>query len=72
MAKHGKRYTDNLAKVDREREYTPSEAIALIKSFESGKLDETVEVHIRTGLNVRHAEEQLRGTISTSRSRHRT
>jgi large subunit ribosomal protein L1 len=64
MAKHGKRYTDNLAKVDREREYTPTEAIALIKSFESGKLDETVEVHIRTGLNVRHAEEQLRGTIS--------
>ena len=64
MAKHGKRYTDNLAKVDREREYTPSEAIALIKSFDSGKLDETVEVHIRTGLNVRHAEEQLRGTIS--------
>jgi len=64
MAKHGKRYTDNLAKVDREREYTPSEAIALIKSFESGKLDQTVEVHIRTGLNVRHAEEQLRGTIS--------
>ncbi|MDP9227613.1 MAG: 50S ribosomal protein L1 [Actinomycetota bacterium] len=64
MAKHGKRYTDNLAKVDREREYTPTEAIALIKSFESGKLDQTVEVHIRTGLNVRHAEEQLRGTIS--------
>ena len=64
MAKHGKRYTDNLAKVDREREYTPAEAIALIKSFDSGKLDETVEVHIRTGLNVRHAEEQLRGTIS--------
>jgi large subunit ribosomal protein L1 len=64
MAKHGKRYTDNLAKVDREREYTPSEAIALIKSFDSGKLDQTVEVHIRTGLNVRHAEEQLRGTIS--------
>jgi large subunit ribosomal protein L1 len=64
MAKHGKRYTDNLAKVDRERQYSPSEAIELIKSFESGKLDETVEVHIRTGLNVRHAEEQLRGTIS--------
>jgi large subunit ribosomal protein L1 len=64
MAKHGKRYTDNLAKVDREREYTPAEAIALIKSFDSGKLDQTVEVHIRTGLNVRHAEEQLRGTIS--------
>ena len=64
MAKHGKRYTDNLAKVDRERQYTPTEAIALIKDFATGKLDETVEVHIRTGLNVRHAEEQLRGTIS--------
>ena len=64
MAKHGKRYLDNLAKVDREREYTPAEAISLIKGFATGKLDETVEVHIRTGLNVRHAEEQLRGTIS--------
>jgi large subunit ribosomal protein L1 len=64
MAKHGKRYLDNLAKVDRERVYTPTEAIELIKSFDSGKLDGTVEVHIRTGLNVRHAEEQLRGTIS--------
>ena len=64
MAKHGKRYVDNLAKVDREHEYTPAEAISLIKGFATGKLDETVEVHIRTGLNVRHAEEQLRGTIS--------
>ncbi len=64
MAKHGKRYIDNLAKVDRERVYTPTEAIDLIKSFDTGKLDGTVEVHIRTGLNVRHAEEQLRGTIS--------
>jgi large subunit ribosomal protein L1 len=64
MAKHGKRYTDNLAKVDREHEYSPTEAVALIKGFATGKLDETVEVHIRTGLNVRHADEQLRGTIS--------
>jgi large subunit ribosomal protein L1 len=64
MPKHGKRYVDNLKQVDREREYTPAEAISLIKGFKYGKLDETVEVHIRTGLNVRHAEEQLRGTIS--------
>jgi large subunit ribosomal protein L1 len=62
--KHGKRYADNLAKVDREHEYAPSEAVALIKSFATGKLNETVEVHIRTGLNVRHADEQLRGTIA--------
>jgi large subunit ribosomal protein L1 len=64
MAKHGKRYRDNLEKFDRERAYTPAEAVALIKDFQTGKLNETVEVHIRTGLNVRHAEEQLRGTIS--------
>lgn len=64
MAKHGKRYRDNLEKVDRERHYPPAEAVSLIKSFQAAKFPETVEVHIRTGLNVRHAEEQLRGTIS--------
>jgi large subunit ribosomal protein L1 len=50
--------------VDRERAYEPAEAIALIKSLQSTKFAETVEAHIRTGLNVRHADEQLRGTIS--------
>ena len=64
MPKHGKRYRDNLEKVDRERRYRPSEAMALVKGFGPPKFNETVEVHIRTGLNVRHAEEQLRGTIS--------
>jgi large subunit ribosomal protein L1 len=64
MAKHGKRYRANLEKVDRERHYSPSEAVELIRSFEPAKFPETVEVHVRTGLNVRHAEEQLRGTIS--------
>jgi large subunit ribosomal protein L1 len=61
---HGKRHTEGLAKVDREREYQPSEAIALIKSLASAKFDESVELHVRTGLNVRHADEQLRGTIA--------
>ena len=65
MAKnHSKRYLANLAKVDREKQYTPTEAFSILKSFEPAKFAETVEVHIRTGLNVRHAEEQLRGTIS--------
>jgi len=64
MPKHGKRYRENLAKVDRERHYPAAEAVSLIKSFDKPKFDETVECHIRTGLNVRHAEEQLRGTIS--------
>jgi large subunit ribosomal protein L1 len=64
MPKHGKRYRANLEKVDREHAYQPAEAVAIIKEFETAKFDETVEVHIRTGLNVRHAEQQLRGTIS--------
>jgi large subunit ribosomal protein L1 len=64
MPKHGKRYREQLAKVDREREYQPAEAVRLIKDTKSTKFDETVEAHVRTGLNVRHAEEQLRSTIS--------
>jgi large subunit ribosomal protein L1 len=64
MSKHGKRYGEQLAKVDREREYEPAEAIALVRSLASSKFDESVEVHVRTGLNVRHADEQLRGTIA--------
>jgi large subunit ribosomal protein L1 len=61
---HGKRYREQYERVDREREYAPADAIALIKDIPSTKFDETVEVHIRTGLNVRHADEQLRGTIA--------
>ena len=64
MSGHGRRHQDALAKVDREREYEPAEAIALVKSLASSKFDESVEVHVRTGLNVRHADEQLRGTIA--------
>jgi large subunit ribosomal protein L1 len=50
--------------VDREREYSPAEAISLIKRLSHAKFDESVEVHVRTGLNVRHADEQLRGTLA--------
>jgi len=64
MAKHGKNYVDVKAQVDREREYEPSEAIALVQECKRASFDESVEVHIRTGLNVRHADEQLRGTIA--------
>jgi large subunit ribosomal protein L1 len=64
LPKHGKRYRGNLSKVDRERQYSPAEAVRIIKSFEPARFDETVECHIRTGLNVRHADQQLRGTIS--------
>jgi large subunit ribosomal protein L1 len=64
MSKHGKRYSEMLGKVNREHEYEPAEAIALVKSLAAAKFDESVEVHVRTGLNVRHADEQLRGTIA--------
>jgi large subunit ribosomal protein L1 len=64
LSEHGKRYLAARAQVDREREYTPREAIELIRALPAPKFDETVEVHVRTGLNVRHADEQLRGTIA--------
>jgi large subunit ribosomal protein L1 len=68
MPKHGKRYREQYAKVDRERAYSPAEAVQLIKDTQSAKFPETVEVHVRTGLNVRHADEQLRGTITLPNS----
>ena len=64
MSAHGKRFAEQLGKVEREREYEPAEAIALVRSLASAKFDESVELHVRTGLNVRHADEQLRGTIA--------
>ena len=64
MARHGKNYVEAKAKVDREHEYEPAEAVRLLKETKTAKFDESVEVHIRTGLNVRHADEQLRGTIA--------
>jgi large subunit ribosomal protein L1 len=64
MAKHGKTYSDAKQRFDREREYEPAEAVSLIKQLKTAKFNESVEVHVRTGLNVRHADEQLRGTIA--------
>jgi len=64
MARHGKKFLEARGKVDREREYSPAEAVALVKEAKVASFDESVEVHIRTGLNVRHADEQLRGTVA--------
>ena len=64
MARHGRAYRERLAAVDRERAYSPQEAVALLKALPAAKFDESIEVHVRTGLNVRHADEQLRGTIA--------
>jgi large subunit ribosomal protein L1 len=64
MAKHGKKYLEARQRIDREHEYPPADAVRLVKESKFSKFDESVEVHIRTGLNVRHADEQLRGTVA--------
>ena len=61
---HGKRYRQQYQKVQRDRQYPPAEAVAMLKETASAGFDETVELHIRLGVNVRHAEEQLRGTLA--------
>src|SRR4051812_4802134 len=63
MAQHGKRYNQSRGAIDREQAYSPVEAIRLLKDAPAAKFDETVEVHLNLGLNVRHADEQLRGTM---------
>jgi large subunit ribosomal protein L1 len=63
MAQHGKSYRAARGQIDRERLYSPVEAVKLLKSFDGKKFDETVEAHFRLGLNVRHADQQLRGTL---------
>src|SRR5580765_2245311 len=63
MAQHGKRYRQVLGEIDREAVYSPAQAVRILKGADAAKFDETVEVHLNLGLNVRHAEEQLRGTL---------
>jgi large subunit ribosomal protein L1 len=63
MSQHGKRYAAARATIDREQVYSPAEAVRMLKSAAGAKFDETVEVHFNLGLNVRHADEQLRGTL---------
>jgi large subunit ribosomal protein L1 len=61
--KRGKRYRTLRERIDRTREYEPSEAISTVKSLQSTKFNEAVEAHIRLGVNVRHADQQVRGTM---------
>ncbi len=61
--KHGKKYNEVAKKVDRAVAYEPSEAIKLVKETAAAKFDETVELHIRTGCDGRHAEQQIRGAV---------
>ena len=61
--KHGKKYTEAAKQVDRSVAYEPADAIALAKKTATAKFDETIEVHIRTGCDGRHAEQQIRGAV---------
>ena len=60
MAKHGKRYNDAIALVDKKQSYEPVAAIALVKQTAQAKFDETVELHLRTGADPRHADQLIR------------
>jgi large subunit ribosomal protein L1 len=63
MAQHGRNYRNSRAQIDREKLYSPVEAVRMLKGFDGRRFDETVEAHFRLGLNVRHADQQLRGTL---------
>jgi large subunit ribosomal protein L1 len=63
MGQHGKTYRQARGQFDREQLYSPVEAVKLLKGSETAKFDESVEAHFNLGLNVRHAEQQLRGTL---------
>ncbi len=63
MAKHGKRYNDAVTKQVEDKVYRPREAFEMLKSLPATKFDETIDVHMRLGIDPRHAEQQLRGVI---------
>ena len=63
MAKRGKKYRAAAEKIDRDQAYTPEEAISLAKECATAKFDETVEVHIRLGVDPRHADQQVRDVV---------
>lgn len=62
--RHGKQYLEALKKIDRQRLYTPEEAIKLLKETSFTKFDPTVEVHLRLGIDPRHADQNVRSTVS--------
>ena len=63
MAKHGKNYLANRSKVDSDKKYSLTEAVALLKSLASKKFDESVDVAVRLGVDPRHADQMVRGAV---------
>lgn len=72
MSKHSKRFVALQGKVDRTRSYMPAEAMALVKEMANAKFDETVEVHMRMGVDPRHADQQVRGVVTLPNGTGRT
>jgi large subunit ribosomal protein L1 len=64
MAKHGKNYREAFERVDRDKKYTPMEAVSLAKELSYAKFDETVEVHVRLGVDPRHADQIVRDLVN--------
>jgi len=63
MARHGKRYREAAAKVDRDKEYSVREGLGLVKELANAKFDEAVDVALKLGVDPRHADQQVRGTV---------
>lgn len=72
MPKHGKRYLEALKKIDRTKAYTPEEALQLVKETSTTKFDATVEVAVRLGVDVRKADQQVRGAVVLPRGTGKT
>ena len=64
MTRHGKKHLESLQKVDRFQDYAPREAVELVKSLATAKFDETIEAHLRLNVDPRHADQQVRSTVS--------
>ncbi|MBS3934258.1 MAG: 50S ribosomal protein L1 [Truepera sp.] len=64
MPKHGKRYRSLAGKVDRNKSYSPEEAAALVKELATAKFDETIEIHVRLGIDPRKSDQNVRGTVA--------
>ena len=63
MAKVGKKYSDSAKLIDKSKMYEPAEALALVCQTSKAKFDETIEIHIRLGVDSRHADQQVRGAV---------
>ena len=72
MAKHSKRFNAVFSKVDRMQNYDPAQAVDLVKETASAKFDETVEVHLRMGVDPRYSDQQVRGVVTLPNGTGRT